>query len=44
MATYYLNSGAGGAATGADWTNAFLTYTAALAAASAAASRHHAAT
>ena len=35
MATYYLNSGAGGAATGADWTNAFLTYTAALAAATA---------
>lgn len=35
MATYYVNSGAGGAATGADWTNAFLTYTAALAAATA---------
>ncbi len=35
MATYYLNNGAGGAATGADWTNAFLTYTAALAAATA---------
>lgn len=37
MATYYLNSGAGGAATGADWTNAFLTYTSALAAATASA-------
>jgi hypothetical protein len=35
MATYFLWSGAGGAATGADWTNAFLTYTAALAAATA---------
>lgn len=33
MTTYYLNSGAGGGATGADWTNAFLTFTAALAAA-----------
>lgn len=33
MATYYVNSGAGGAATGADWTNAFLTIGAALTAA-----------
>jgi hypothetical protein len=35
MATYFLWSGAGGSETGADWTNAFLTYTAALAAATA---------
>lgn len=35
MATYYLWSGAAGAGTGADWTNAFTTYTAALAAATA---------
>jgi hypothetical protein len=35
MATYFLWSGAGGAGTGADWTNAFTTYTAALAAATA---------
>ena len=30
MATYYVNSGAAGAGTGADWTNAFTTVTAAL--------------
>lgn len=36
MATYFLDSGAGGAATGADWANAFLTLAAAVAAASAA--------
>ncbi len=35
MATYFLWSGAAGAGTGADWTNAFTTYTAALAAATA---------
>ena len=35
MATYYLNSAAAGSGTGADWTNAFTTYTAALAAATA---------
>lgn len=35
MATYYLWSGAAGTGTGADWTNAFTTYTAALAAATA---------
>lgn len=35
MATYYLWDGAAGAATGADWTNAFTTLTAALAAATA---------
>jgi hypothetical protein len=33
MATYYLDSAAAGAGTGADWTNAFTTLTAALAAA-----------
>lgn len=31
MATYFLWSGAAGTGTGADWTNAFTTYTAALA-------------
>lgn len=35
MATYYLDSAAAGSGTGADWTNAFTTYTAALAAATA---------
>jgi hypothetical protein len=30
MATYYVRSGAGGAGTGADWTNAFTTMVAAL--------------
>jgi hypothetical protein len=35
MATYYLNSGAAGTGSGADWTNAFTTYAAAIAAASA---------
>ena len=35
MATYFLWSGAAGTGTGADWTNAFTTYTAALAAATA---------
>lgn len=35
MATYFLWSGAAGTGSGADWTNAFTTYTAALAAATA---------
>jgi len=35
MATYFVNSAAAGTASGADWTNAFLTLTAGLAAATA---------
>ncbi len=35
MATYFVDSGAAGTASGADWTNAFLTLTAGLAAATA---------
>ena len=36
MATYYVNSGAGGTGSGADWTNAFTTYAAGVTAATAA--------